>query len=282
MQVNLPYAVMLQNNLLQGEVLNAKVLQNAAGGYLIDLNGLEIFAQSDLSLEPGNLLRLKVVESTSSQLILKVFNTDAQAKNVQNEPPVLSKLLFSPETRAAFRLLSKLNLPITNERLSIVSDLLAGIVDNNGHPDPTQDTSGAFRNLALKAMNLIHKEASSDNIYFFALPLPEHKTVYFKVSGSSKANDGTDLFHLSFIVETMNLGPVLAEICQTGSLPSASLTFEEKKGMEAARKAVAGLGPEAGSLLKSLKMKMGKVSKRDFFLECLEAPGFSPGINLRV
>jgi hypothetical protein len=80
----------------------------------------------------------------------------------------------------------------------------------------------------------------------------------------------------------VTLGPILAEIYQTRGSATASLTFEEKKGIEAARKAVAGLGPQAGSLLKSLKMKVGKVSKRDFFLKGLEAPGFSPGINLQV
>ncbi|AYO31312.1 hypothetical protein D2962_12500 [Biomaibacter acetigenes] len=283
MQVNLPYPVMLQNNLLQGEVLTATVLQNVDGGYIIDLNGLEIFAQSDLNLEPGNLLRLKVIESAPSRLILKVINTDTRAKGIQDEPPVLSKHLSSVEIRAAFKLLSKLNLPITGERLSMVSDLLAGIVNNNGHPDPRPDKSDAFKeNLALRALNIIYKEARPDNIYFFALPLPEYKTVYFRLSSGSKANGGRVLFHLSFIVETVTLGPILAEIYQTESSTAASLTFEERKGMEIVRKAVADLGPQAGSLLKSLKMKVGKVSKRDFFLKGLEAPGFSPGINLQV
>lgn len=282
MQVNLPYSVLLQNNLLQGEVLTATVLQNVDGGYIIDINGLEIFAQSDLNLEPGNLLRLKVIESAPSRLILKVTNTDTRAKGNQDEPPALSKPLSSAEIRAAFKLLSKLNLPATEERLSIVSDLLSGIANNDENPDSTQNTSDALRNLALKALNLIYKEASSDNIYYFALSLPEYKTVYFRVSGGSKANGGKSLFRLSFIVETGPLGPVLAEIYHTGSSTYASLTFEERKGMEAARKAVADLGPEAGSLLKSLKMKVGKVSKRDFFLKDLESSGFSPGINLRI
>lgn len=282
MQVNLPYPVMLQNNLLQGEVLTATVLQNVDGGYVIDINGLEIFAQSDLNLEPGNLLRLKVIESAPSRLILKVINTDTRAKGSQDEPPILSKQLSSAEIRAALKLLSKLNLPATEERLSIVSDLLASIVNNNEHPNFAQDTSDALRNLALKVLNLIYKEAIHYNIYYFALPLPEYKTVYFRVSSGSKSNGSRVSFHLSFIVETGTLGPILAEIYQTESSTAASLTFEERKGMEIVRKAVAGLGPEAGHMLKSLKLKVGKVSKRDFFLKELQSPGFSPGINLQV
>ncbi|MCR4430884.1 MAG: hypothetical protein NUV45_07695 [Tepidanaerobacteraceae bacterium] len=282
MQVNLPYSVLLQNNLLQGEVLTATVLQNVDGGYIIDINGLEIFAQSDLNLEPGNLLRLKVIESTPSRLILKVTNTDGRAKSIQDEQTALSKPISSVEIRAAFKLLSKLNLPATEERLSIVSDLLSGIANKDESPDSTQNTSDTSRNLAIRALNLIYKEASSDNIYYFALSLPEYKTVYFRVSDGSKANGGKPLFRLSFIVETGPLGPVLAEIYHTGGSTYASLTFEKRKDMETARKSLAKLGPEASSLLKSLKMQVGKVSKRDFFLKDLDSSGFSPGINLRI
>lgn len=282
MQVNLPYPVLLQNNLLQGEVLTAKVLQNVEGGYIIDINGLEIFAQSDLNLEPGNLLRLKVIESSCSRLILKVTNIYSGQKDIRDEPPALSKQFPSSEIRAAFKLLSKLNLPTTEERLTIVSDLLAGIVENNEHPTLSKDASDTLNNLAFKALNLIYNEASSDKIYYFALPFPEYETVYFRVSSGTKSNGKRDLFHLSFILETRQFGLVLAEIYQAENTISASLTFEKRKGLEAARKAIANLGSETGNLLKSLKMNVGKISKRDFFFKGLEDSSFLTGINLKV
>ncbi|MDI3480691.1 MAG: hypothetical protein PWQ97_346 [Tepidanaerobacteraceae bacterium] len=282
MQVNLPYRVLFENNLLQGEVLAAKVLQKVDGGYIIDLNGLEIFAQSDLSFAPGKLLKLKVIESNPSRLILKVLNTDSVQKGTQEGQPVLSKQLFPAEIRAALKLLSKLNLPATEERVAIVSDLLSGIVNNNEQTGAVRDTSGVLTHLALKALNLIYKESGPYNIYYFALPLQEYKTVYFKLSSHSKTASHKTFLHLSFIVDTQDFGLVLAEIYQNQSSTTASLTFENKDGMEAARKAIARLGDGADSLLKSLKIKMGKISKRDFFLKDLETSGFLPGINLRV
>lgn len=283
MQVNLPYAVMLDNNFLQGETLNASIVQKTESGYIINLNGMQVPVLSDLDFLPGEELKLKVVESLPSRLVLRVVKTEVHEKSIRNHFPSPLEMLSLPETRAAIKLLAKLNLPITEHRVSAVSDLLTIVVSKNEHPDSGSDEAVNLKEyLAIKALNQIHKETGPGNICFFALPLPEHKTVYFKITDTSKPYGGPPKKILSFIVETDVLGPILAEISLIGDSISSSLTFEEKRGIELARKALAKLGPDSSTLLLSLKLKTGKVSRKNFFFAEMENWEFPKSINLKA
>lgn len=283
----MPYLTILKNNILQGEILNAVVSQKTGDGYLINIRGMEVFARSGLDLAVGQNLVLKVMEASSSQVILKVLKTDADKKSISDDAPGslknTLKFNWTAEARAAIKLLSALNIPITEERLSRVSRLLAEIVHKNIRNDSAPDKAGTFTEfLAVRALNIVYRHAGLNNIFFFLLPLPQKNAVYFKVTGEPRARGDSATTCLSFIVDTETLGPVLAEIYLTGSCTAASLTFEEKKGLDAAKKALAELGPEAGGLIKSLKLKTGRVSREDFFFAELKGLDLSSGINLRV
>jgi hypothetical protein len=140
--------------------------------------------------------------------------------------------------------------------------------------------------LLMKSINGICKKAGAEQAAFFVIPLPLYKKAYFKVISKPSPRSGDTSISLSFLVETRNLGPALVNIIREKGQTRASITFEEKKALETARKALANPGGQASGLIKSLQLKLGKISKRDFlFGEPAArgtAAGIKAGINIKV
>ncbi|WP_422446826.1 hypothetical protein [Thermoanaerobacterium sp. DL9XJH110] len=325
MKVSLPHLLFPQNNFTAGEVLKAAVCRKAPGGYIIQLNGKEVYAVSDLDLKIGEMLKLKVVEASGSHLTLKVIRRGAPGAS-GGGASVSFEMADTPETRAAIHLLSNLNLPMTEERLELLSDFFRqaggrnkpdcpaaashGQYHRNGAQmknDPLNDIDSLFKIpmtrrellekhlteiekigdfLLMKAVNGIYKKAGTEQAAFFVIPLPVYKKAYLKVFSKPSPRSGDTSISLSFLVETRNLGPALVNIVRENGLTRASITFEEKKALETARKALADPGGQASALIRSLQLKLGKISKRDFiFGEPAArgtAAGIKAGINIKV
>ena len=110
------------------DVITAYIAQKKENGYIVNIGGTEIFAHCLLDLNIGDFLKLKVAESSASQIVFKVVQHEAQISQAQPEASMSLDVPHTFETHAALNLLSKLNLPIKKERLSFIIDLFEHLI----------------------------------------------------------------------------------------------------------------------------------------------------------
>lgn len=118
------------DNLFANEILTCTISEKTDEGYIINIMGKEVFAKSDLILKPNQLINVKVDRNLPTQLTLKVLpdietsvesNTSTYAANFNKQLPMT--------------ILSKLNLPMTDNRLKLLSEILNSLSKNPQNPD---------------------------------------------------------------------------------------------------------------------------------------------------
>lgn len=339
MRIYLTQTSNINSTITSQEVTSAYVTQKLDNGYMVNIGGTEVFAYSSLDFKAGDFLKLKRVESSTSQIIFKVVDHESEAQVL---PKALTSFDISHtrETQVAFNLLSELNLPITEERVAFIAELLyhltneekaepsmplskeqpfealvstfhkaiADYIDNGFILSDNQllellenfaavDKNKVFtfskalphkrtkeavlkEQLALKAINLLHSKDSASNIYFFALPLPIYQNVYLKVSKHSSKDD-KETSSLSFIINTKNLGAILVELMYADGKITASSTFEDKKAMNAVKQFL-NENRDIPNVIKAMKLKVGRITIRDFFFGDIKKQPITTGINIKV
>lgn len=344
MKIYLPKTPDMGGSFKPQDVINAHILQKTENGYIVNICGDEVFAHCLLDLNIGDFLKLKLVESSASQIVFKVVQYEAkgESEEVVSRPLMPFNMPQTIETNAALKLLAKLNLPIKKERLTLIMDLLRHVVNNNDSQEPSlplerelssqsqnllfhkalsnyinsgsvpfedqvleqlqdfialKDETSALNKttihnqtkadiikdyLALKALNFIYNEDGSNSICFYTVPVPIYHNIYLKISHTFSSHDDAQThICLSFIINTKNLGTVLIDLLYVNGKVTASSTFEDKKALDAAKR-VLSMNKNASSLIKNIKLKVGKVSVDDFFFGEIKEQPMPTGINLIV
>jgi len=336
----------LNGSITSQDVVSAYITQKLENGYLIDIGGTEVFARCLLDFSIGDFLKLKIIEASPSQIVFKVVD---HKKETEEPPNLLTTLppldIDSQEIQIAFKLLSKLNLPITKERVNFIKEILNHLTHlEKIEPDLSifkesslQDFSSSFyentapflkgeftfpyenqllelfqnfdpikekmdssldkilsnisdskkkaaavikEQLALKVINLLHREDSANNTFFFVLPIPVYHKVYLKLS-NHLSNKDTPSLRLSFIVNTKNLGTILVDLNYMNGKISASSVFENKEAMNAV-KSYLNSNENIPDIIRTMKLMVGKVSTRDFFFGSIKEQPITTGINIKV
>ncbi len=144
MEVYLTEVLGVNDLSLSQDMITALVTQKTEDGYVMDMNGAKITVSCSLDFDIGDILKLKMVESSPSQIIFKVMQLDA------NKPQSTSSMDFdmsiTTETKWAVDVLSKLNLPIKKENIDSIIKLFNQLMDTENaqsHPptmkEPTFD-----------------------------------------------------------------------------------------------------------------------------------------------
>ncbi|HHY05222.1 MAG TPA: hypothetical protein GX534_08570 [Thermoanaerobacterales bacterium] len=291
MHVVIPSISDMALDLIKNDILNAKILEKSEDGYIIDLLGKSIFARSDLELKVGQNINLRLINKSGNKIVFKIAK-DNDRLNTSGKNQICDSF-DSPEVKSAITLLSKLNLPITKQSLETLRDIYSKLLkqkplnDDNANSSLRQETTQGQTetrlNLGIKALNLLYQKSQLEHISFFMLTMPCPKTqLIVKQSGQYEDNGSTSTF--SFIVETTNLGSILVKILKQQETISSTLIFEDKKGLDIARKEADKL-KESNSLPGALHLKMGTISKQDFFFGELENEfddTIMPDINIRI
>lgn len=118
------------------DVISAYITQKKENGYIVNIGGTEVFAHCLLDLSIGDFLKLKVVESSTSQIVFKVVEHETEESQNPLKPLTTLDIPHTQETQTAFNLLSKLNLPIKKERVTFIMDLLEQLI-NEEKPEPS-------------------------------------------------------------------------------------------------------------------------------------------------
>lgn len=322
------------------DVISAYILQKKENGYIVNIGGTEVFAHCLLDLNIGDFLKLKVADSSTSQIAFKVIQYEAKESQTMLKPLMSLDIPHIPETQTAFNLLLKLNLPIKKESLTFIMDLLSQLIDEE-KPEPLlpsandlpsqaeklffhktltkfinsgpimseeqllellQDSTALEdevfaldktltnnqtkaralkKHLALKALNLLHNKGCVSHVNFYSVPIPVYHNIYLKVTEDPSTDNTQASMHLSFIVNTKNLGAVLVDLTFINGKVSASSTFEDKKALDTVKN-VLDMNKNAHNLIKTMILKVGKVSLKDFFFSEIKERPITTGINLKV
>ena len=140
-----------------------------------------------------------------------------------------------------------------------------------------------IEHLVLKAVSILHSEDPLYNVCFFALhtPLPIFQNIYLKISRKGATGGHPESLGISFIVSTKNLGSILIDLKSTNGTIAASSTFEDKKAMNAVKNYL-NAREDIPSFIKTMELKTGKVSKRDFFFGDIKMQPRTVSINIKV
>ncbi|NLZ52150.1 MAG: hypothetical protein GX892_03200 [Thermoanaerobacteraceae bacterium] len=340
MRIYLTQTSNINSAITSQDVISAYVTQKQENGYIVNMGGTEVFAHCLLDLNIGDFLKLKVVESSTSQIVFKVVEHETESQN-PHKPLTTLDIAHTQEAQNAFNLLSKLNLPIIKERVDFIMDLFNQLI-NEEKPEPSllsskelpfQTLVSSFREtiaahidsgfilpenqllellqnfttvdkdkpfsfnkalthkrtkasvlkeqLALKAINILHNEDSASNICFFALPIPVYHNTYLKISSYPSTNDTQPSIRLSFIINTKNFGAIFVDLMFINGKVTASSIFEDKKAMNAVKKFL-NANKDIPSVIKTMELKVGKVSKKDFFFGDIKKQPITSGINIKI
>lgn len=159
-----------------GDMIKAVISQKLEGGYVLDLGGKKVFARSTLDLDLGDLLKLKIIESSPSQLVLKVIEF-SKNDTLPKELPLPFNLPNTSEIHGAFNLLSKLNLPITQERIELIVNLFKKLeTDQSSYVSPfNKETLSQGKGLVFHKFfsQFTHNDTLSLEDIFFKIFLEE-------------------------------------------------------------------------------------------------------------
>lgn len=329
MRVYLTPAFNINSAITSQDVISAYITQKLDNGYIVNIGGTEVFAHCLLDFDTGDFLKLKVVESSKSQVVFKVVEHQREELQDLSKSLPTPNVLNSKEAQIPLNLLSKLNLPIMEERMELIMELLNQLT-NEERLDPslppskelplheifsvfreaiTQDPKtdvvfqekkllGLLKNftakegkkataedikeqLALNAINLLHREDSANNIYFFALPIAIYHKIYLRVTSHHSAKDAESSYSLSFIINTKNLGAILVNLYYVHGKITASSVFEDKKALDTVKKFLKE-SKDIPQIVRTMELKIGKVSKKDFFFSNIKKRPINLGINIKV
>lgn len=135
--------------------------------------------------------------------------------------------------------------------------------------------------MALKVLNLAHKKTQDNNIIFFMLPIPVYDKIFLKVYKDSSSKNAESPVKLSFIINTKNLGQILVDLSYLKGKVFATSTFENKKAMDLAKRALS-MRQDFSSILKTMQLKFGKISRKDFFFGDIDKQEIMTGVNIRI
>ena len=68
------------------DVISAYILQKKENGYIVNIGGTEVFAHCLLDLNIGDFLKLKVADSSTSQIAFKVVQYEAKESQTLLKP----------------------------------------------------------------------------------------------------------------------------------------------------------------------------------------------------
>jgi hypothetical protein len=293
--------VSLENNTISngyksGNVLRAVVSKKTDSGYVLILNGKEVLAQSQLNFTPGELITLRIVDVSQKRLLLKLVHSEKPNLNTSQSSDIIYKFAEFPYAQICFMIALKLNLPITKERISAIHEFLEEFMKQN---DKSTNKSGIKQNflqenaqeikdfklyILLKMLNVLHKKTNDNtNIVFLFSPYqPFYDKVYAKFARSNGNKDSEAQLSLSFIVDTVNLGSVLVEILQYKNNTSVTMVFEKSETLEVIKSSISKLRETTSSLISSINLKVGSISRNDFLFKEHEQHSILPGIDVRI
>lgn len=152
---------------------------------------------------------------------------------------------------------------------------------NKAQPSSKKKATVLKEQLALKAINILHHKNSTNNIIFVALPIPVYHNIYLKIADSRTTSDIQPSLRINFIINTKNLGAILVDLIYADGKVTASSVFENKKAMNAVKKFLSE-NEDLPSIIKTMELKVGKVSMKDFFFEDIKKQPITMGINIKV
>lgn len=288
-----------------GDFLKLKVAENSASRIVfkvIQCNVQELETQSKLpisinlpdtpELQTAFNLLLKLNLPIKKERLTFIMNLlDRLTREERQEPSLLSTKELPSQTqrllfhKALLEYIKSDSAIFENQLLKLLQDLTS-LKDETFNLDKglllnQSKATDIKEHLALKALNLLHKQDYGNNTCFFALPIPVYHKIYMKISGDSSADDKQQILHISFIINTKNLGSVLVSMVSINGKIAASSTFENKETMDMVKKALA-INKNAPGLIKAMELKVGKVSHKDFFFDEIEERPITTGINLKI
>lgn len=304
-------------SILNKQVLNATVSKQVEGGYLINLEGETVFANSDVILAEGSDISLLIDEVSPSSIFLKIINSNPNTEKLTNVMPKFFDLPYSTEMLPSILFLSESNLPITKERLAFLSGLIKELTKTSKNTEtremhkpqkldvktiltflkePLNQINNIKFNdskikshclkkfvkeyLAIKVLNTAYEKADFKDIFYYSVFIPFYDTIHFKIVTDKSTLEDKNSCSLSFIVQTKNLGLIQSDITLDHNLVFASLTFEDKNALNIAKTAIQT--SKVNSLIKNLQLKTGKITKKDFFYKQLEEINILQGINIKI
>lgn len=287
----------IQSGLKSGDVLKAVIIsKNTGDGYILNFNGTQISATSQINFVPGDLLTLRVIDISQTRLVLRLIHTDKSNLNTSQGSDITPELVKNPDAGICFMLASKLNLPITKERISVIREFFRGTIDQE--PKDSINKSSIVKNylqeqddkikefkqsLLLKMLNILHKRTNDNtNVFFFSPSQPFYDKVYVKFAQKNGNKKSGVQLCLSFIVNTKHIGSVLVEILQNKSDTSVTMSFENNEALETVKGSISKLRETTTSLVKSINLRVDNISRNNFFFEGLEQHPILPGIDVRL
>ncbi|MCG0276357.1 MAG: hypothetical protein L5655_09425 [Thermosediminibacteraceae bacterium] len=284
----------------------AFVCKKVENGYIIEINGEKIFARTDLWFKEGNIITLKPVRFFENKVVFKVLERhDRVSEGTQQATPALNDVL--PVT-----ILSKLNIPITPNRLKILTRIIEKLLENIDHagkhsilPEQThshiherilnssaendKDISRgeaaeptSFAQIASRVLNAAYADLKDTKVEFFAFNHPLYGNILLKVKRQEREQD-KPLITLSFLVNTSNLGRILVSLSYSKGIIGGSLIFEDQEKLDIARKRYEKIKENSTfpRLIESLNWQFRKISADKFLLEDLN-PGINSGVDVTV
>lgn len=279
------------NGLKSGDVLKAVISKKTSNGYVLILNGKEVHAQSQINFTLGELLTLKIIEISQTRLLLRLVRTD---KNIEALPDsgFISEFANNTEAGICLLLTSNLNLPITKERISLINEFLMESINHKAGDSISKSSiaknclseqNGDLEHLLLlKMLNVLHKTTNNINVFFFSPSHFVYDKVYAKFTQNSENIKQKNQLCLSFIVDTKNLGSVLVKILQHKKHINICMSFEDNQALDTVKDFISKLKDTTSPVVRSIDLKIGSISKKNFFFENLEPHRILPGIDVRL
>ena len=282
----------IHSSLKSGDVLKAVISKNTGDGYILNFNGTQIFARSQINFAPGELLTLRVIDISQTRLLLRLIHTDKSNLNTSKDSDIISELVNNPEAVICFMIASKLNLPITKERISVIRVLMEAIDQNqriHTQIKHRKNCLGKNRNkrveqwLLLKMLNILHKTTNDiTNVFFFSPSQPFYNKVYAKYAQKNGTRESEPQLCLSFIIDTKNIGQVFVEILQNKNDTTVTMSFENCEALETVKGSISKLRETISSLVKSINLRVDNISRKNFFFEGLDQNPILTGIDVRL
>ncbi len=286
----------IHSSLKSGDVLKAVISKNTGDGYILNFNGTQIFARSQINFAPGELLTLRVIDISQTRLLLRLIHTDKSNLNTSKDSDIISELVNNPEAVICFMIASKLNLPITKERISVIREFLMEAIDQK--PKESIHKSSIAKNclqeknreikelkqwLLLKMLNILHKTTNDiTNVFFFSPSQPFYNKVYAKYAQKNGTRESEPQLCLSFIIDTKNIGQVFVEILQNKNDTTVTMSFENCEALETVKGSISKLRETISSLVKSINLRVDNISRKNFFFEGLDQNPILTGIDVRL
>ncbi|ADL08615.1 hypothetical protein [Thermosediminibacter oceani] len=286
----------------------AVVCKKVEGGYIIDINGERILARTDLGFAEGQTLTLKPVRFSADQIVFKVLNRQDKATH---RPPAAT-----PAGRDLLPILtlSKLNIPITQNRLKIFSRVIEKLVEEIDRPreNPTLEDEilprstgdlwnnaveekpgsaareaaepSTFIRIALKVLNAAHADLKDVKVAFFSVGHPFFGNILLKVKRRREERQGSPPVNLSFLVNIAGLGRILVNLTYSKGVIDGSLVFEDREKLDIARKRYEDIREKIprSLVVESLRWKWQKVDIDKFLFEDLDPSGINSGVDITV